>query len=368
MFVATREALRRAVALVAALALFALACAARAQDGTEPIRISFAAPPGCPDELAFTTELRGRTPRARPAWQGEPARTFRITITRHRDTTLGNLTIEEPGGVGSAVREVTGRTCPEVVSALALITALAIDPHASTASRPPALAPTGPGALPHAPWDAGLPSDLAPPSLRLAEPHDSNSAMIPPPLPAWIPRPRLVTPGFRVTTGAQITAHGGVGPALEPGGALFVELGRTERSLLVPTFRVSAMTSAGGAVTTNGARASFKFEAGAVEGCPVQIALERLVRLFPCAAVEVGAIEAQGDSVEFYTKRTEPWISADLLARSQWTFVEHLVLELQGGLAFPLVRSRYLLTSTVIGYDVPQVAGTVGAGLGVRFP
>jgi hypothetical protein len=367
MFVATREALRRAVALVAALALFALACAARAQDGTEPIRISFAAPPGCPDELAFTTELRGRTPRARPAWQGEPARTFRITITRHRDTTLGNLTIEEPGGVGSAVREVTGRTCPEVVSALALITALAIDPHASTASRPPALAPTGP-ALPHAPWDAGLPSDLAPPSLRLAEPHDSNSAMIPPPLPAWIPRPRLVTPGFRVTTGAQITAHGGVGPALEPGGALFVELGRTERSLLVPTFRVSAMTSAGGAVTTNGARASFKFEAGAVEGCPVQIALERLVRLFPCAAVEVGAIEAQGDSVEFYTKRTEPWISADLLARSQWTFVEHLVLELQGGLAFPLVRSRYLLTSTVIGYDVPQVAGTVGAGLGVRFP
>src|SRR4051794_27927386 len=95
---------------------------------TEPIRIVFRAPTGCPDEASFTGQVTARTRRARLADEGEAARTFTVTITSAGARTRGRLTIDEPHGP-PAMRDVTGGTCEEVVAALGLVAALAIDPH-----------------------------------------------------------------------------------------------------------------------------------------------------------------------------------------------------------------------------------------------
>ena len=70
------------------------------------------------------------------ATPGEAARAFVVTVTAETATIRGLLSITSLGGSVSR-REVTGDTCSEVVSALALITALAIDPSATTAPDPP---------------------------------------------------------------------------------------------------------------------------------------------------------------------------------------------------------------------------------------
>src|SRR5262249_6044736 len=106
------------------LAVVSAAPSAAAQVATEPIRIDFKAHDGCPDEARFTGEVRARTRKARLAFPGEPARFFRVLVTRDRGgKSRGKLTIEDPSGA-LATRDVMGASCAEVVSALALITAL----------------------------------------------------------------------------------------------------------------------------------------------------------------------------------------------------------------------------------------------------
>jgi hypothetical protein len=364
------------LALAFGLSLVLGASSVTAQsEGNEAIRLTFAAPPACPDEQAFTAELRARTSRARLAWPGEPARTFRVTITRNQGATLGNLTIEETGG-SSAVREVTGKTCPEVVSALALVMALAIDPHALTTIHPPA-AETGPkdmaaSAPPSLPWWVGLPSDLGPPRLRLLD-VDPEHALAAPPLPVWIGPPHPELHGFRATAGTMIIGHGAIGPDLEPGAQAFIDIGRRETDLLEPSFRFSVISVAAGTFASGAGTASLHYEALQVDGCPIQVALETFVRFYPCATFEVGSLQGQGNGSISHENVTRPWAAAGLIGRSSWRIVDHLYLELQGGLNFPFVRDTFLLggatkADSTLVYAVPTVGGTVGAGLGVRFP
>ncbi len=158
-----------------------------AADETEPIRVVYRAPPDCPDEAAFTGQVTARTRRARRAEQGEAARTFTISIaSASAQKTRGKLTIDDPRGPSSS-REVSGETCVEVVSALGLITALAIDPRASTAPTLPPAPPSPPSPpAPPAPREHGPP----PPrydALPWWGPIGTPLPVIqePPPEPSW---------------------------------------------------------------------------------------------------------------------------------------------------------------------------------------
>ena len=158
-----RARARVAVALGCAPALALLAWAAPAAADTEPIRIVFHAPAGCPDEAAFTGQITARTQRARLAAAGEVARTFSVTISPARGARArGKLVIDDPRGP-SASRAVSG-TCEEVVSALGLVAALAIDPRASTAPKPLSAQP--PPAPPPSPPPPPRPREPLPPPPR----------------------------------------------------------------------------------------------------------------------------------------------------------------------------------------------------------
>ena len=166
---------RHAVAVAAAWLALSLGARSTWAALSEPIRVRFEAPEGCPDEAAFLDQVRARTAKARVAAAGEKARTFSVRLTQEGRSIRGRLAIEESADP-TGLREVTGERCAEVVSALALITALAVDPQALTAA--PARLPAPPPAPPAPPpgSDVAAPggpsaSAVAPPRSRLPPNH-----------------------------------------------------------------------------------------------------------------------------------------------------------------------------------------------------
>src|SRR4051812_35828207 len=97
---------------IAAIAASILAAGPAAADDTEPIRIVFRAPAGCPDAAEFTDQVQARTARARLAGPGETARTFTVSIDTVGARSHGRLTLDDPHGPGS-VREVSADRCAE---------------------------------------------------------------------------------------------------------------------------------------------------------------------------------------------------------------------------------------------------------------
>ncbi len=115
------------------MVVLAIARAAHAQqEAPEPLAVAYEAPDGCPTSSAFFREVSARTTRARAAQPNERARVMHVVVTKRGEEHSGRLWIED-ASTASTARSVSGKTCAEVVGALALIGALAVDPRASTA-------------------------------------------------------------------------------------------------------------------------------------------------------------------------------------------------------------------------------------------
>ncbi len=113
---------RRAAALT--LMTCAIAWPARAE--TESIALDYRASTGCPGRERFVEEVRALTAKAEFVEADAAQRQFRVEAERKGGSVTGRLTIVKDGA--SSEREVSGKTCAEVVSALALATAIAVDP------------------------------------------------------------------------------------------------------------------------------------------------------------------------------------------------------------------------------------------------
>jgi hypothetical protein len=121
---------------LALLLLTAAGFPSLASAGPEHIRIQFSASKQCPDGSAFVRALRQRTGRFQLGAGAEETRVFVATITGADPLVAGRLEIRGPG-TDVSVRKVSGKTCDEVMEALALMTALAIDPNVPNAPNPP---------------------------------------------------------------------------------------------------------------------------------------------------------------------------------------------------------------------------------------
>jgi hypothetical protein len=350
----------------AAIALF-LAPSATA-DVTEPIRVTFTAPAGCPDTDAFTAEVTARTAKARLASPGEPARSFTVTITTSGKKARGKLIIDDPRGPSSS-REVSGESCAEVASALALVTALAIDPNASTAAKPPPPPPKPPPPPP-------MPHVLLPPrDPRPPPPYTSLPWWGPlgSPLPAAPSAPP--SPRWRFTAALHAGIASGVAPGVVPAITASVDVSRLGESVLSPAFRLSLSAAQSGylAVGSGFLRARFRWMAGRVEGCPIRVAIAGPLAAYPCALVDAGALEAVGLPYQ-PAATTRPWVAPGVLGRFHIALFEDVQLELQGGATFPLVRDTFQFTDpapatgTTVAHQVPVAGGFVSGGVGMHFP
>jgi hypothetical protein len=299
------------------------------------LQLRYEAPASCPTAEMFFTQVEPRTPLARAASPGEPATALVIVIKSVPGGSTATLELRAPDGATST-REVSAAQCEQVVTALALMTALAVDPNASVAA-------VAEHAQPAAPAKAAVP----PPSPR-------------PPATAPASRARL-----RWEVGAAVEVLGGV--ATDPVLLVrpFVELGQD-----APwgyALRVSAARAQGLAQTNAGA-AQLTLWAGRLEACPLRFEPSAAVRISPCLAVDAGQLQALGKGVSPAKQVDRPWLASGGIGRLEFGFLGVLAIELSGELFLPIVRDRFFVGADTTVHRAPAVAGGAALGLGVRFP
>ena len=65
---------------------------------------------------------------------------------------------------------------------------------------------------------------------------------------------------------------------------------------------------------------------------------------------------------------TRAWVAPGLLARASARIVGPLVLEIEGGAAFPLLRYRFYFSPDVTAHVAPTVSLQGSIGVGLQFP
>ncbi len=149
-------------------ALLCLSSPARADK--ETIALDFQAPSACPNRARFLERVHTFTTKVEVANDDGAAahRIFNIRVTRAAGAVHGELTIDHRGT--KTTRTVTGTTCDEVVSALALATALAVDPDAlggePATTEPPVEEPPTPPPVEEPPKPAPEPKPKPKPAPR----------------------------------------------------------------------------------------------------------------------------------------------------------------------------------------------------------
>jgi hypothetical protein len=311
--------------------------------------LHYRAPSGCPSAADFTADVARRTPRARFATAGEPARTtFVVEVIRVGKTYRGRML--RMGRGPAAARSIADASCAELVSALALMMALAIDPLADT-SPSPAPPPTP------ASRETAAPPPAAPPPAAPIPP-----VALPPPPPA------PTAARWRLGTSAQLGARG-VAPVAHLGAALDIELARDGGAALIgPALRAGAQRWARASVSGDAASASFSWTTGRLSGCPVGWRALAWLALHPCIGIEVGALHAADASGLEPEEATRLWLAWSLTGRVQLLAHELLWVETEAGVVQPLTRDRFVVAPDAEIYEPPLLSWTAALGVGARLP
>lgn len=321
-----------------ALALHVAAQRARADAADEvPLLVRYRAPATCPGSDAFLSEVTARTPRARAAHAGEAATSVRIAIRDVPGGNAGTLELTAPGTAPS-LREVSASDCGQVVAALALMTALAIDPNAAL------------GVVQHEQPQPAAPKPQ--PALRIALPETPSTR-------------DAVQWSFSL--GVQLTVAGGLAPDLLLLPRPFVQLAREDGSGWGQALRVSA-THAYARIESTDGNGSLSLWLARLELCPLRVFPIRSLALSACVPVDAGRLSANGRAVTPSKQVARPWLSLGTAGRVEWEVFEMWVLEAAGELSVPVVRDRFYVGTGTTLHRAPAVAGAGSLGIGVRFP
>ena len=295
---------------------------------TEPFRMMWSSSAGCGAASTFLTELRSRTSRLRPARDGERATTLILEMFATSSGVRGQLTVRKADGELST-REVPGRDCQEVESAMALIAALMVDPLASTselalASRPPA----------------------EPPPIELSPATSKQSR--------WTIR---VEP--------RLTARTAVGPGLTWGEALGASLTWQSNSLH-PSLQLTAQRAKTTASSPAGS-AELEWTAGELLACPWAAQPSSSLELRACALLQLGRLRGSGYDTISPATESIFWSAAGVALQGRVQLLGPLWLGIDGGLERPFTRERFYVDPSHTLHQVPAWGGSLGFGVGVLF-
>lgn len=325
--------------LAAALGVLTLPSPARA---AEPVRFRYSAPDGCPNAAEFAERVRERSPALVVAGEGELARSFAVTVAADASGAVGRLEFVDADGENVS-RVVRGETCDEVVSSVALVTALVLG---APVTEPPPLE-----------GDGSPPSTPAPATLASATPA-------PPPAAPLREQP-VMAMGFGAGYIGWAGPSGGLGVD-----ALFDVAFRKQG----PTLRLSAWHWRA-SEAAGGRSADFRAWGGRLERCPLILSGGAFFAM-PCLATNLGYFRGEGvrgAGVQSPQSSGIFWADVLLIARVGVKLGRFVALEAQGDLEFPLVRHTFGFRDPnggppVTVYEIPVVSGGAEGHLVVRFP
>lgn len=378
------RACRRLVA--AAPLLFATAALAPPiKAEPERIHVQFDAPKGCSDEATFLRALKKRTKSLDRTSESNATRSFVVSIRRASASASGQLEIRGPG-VATSVRTVAGETCDEVAAALALMTALALDPGARDRSTRPENAPDGvtPKGISEGSEEARNASSTPGSTGGAAPvaPRESPTAHHPSTLDRQAPEPEASTESaaaaratggrpLRWSAGGQIHAGDRVSPAVAWGGTLFVEAALSG-AMVSPAVRGGLFFSQASGAVPSGAEADFHWYLAFLEGCPTSLTTaDGQLAISPCLAVHAGALRGQGRNLDQSETTAHMWADLGPVIRARAGLGGGLSVEAQGAIVFPLRRLSFDVqdagpgTAATTVFAVPSWG--VRAGIGVAY-
>lgn len=341
---------------------------------------------GCPDRDRFINGIQRRSQVARlvgPAEQPDVVFTVDIVARgRKKQKINGRMVITR--GVDTSERTVTGSSCVEVASALALIATLAIDPLAETLPPPEPLAvpplPYGPSTLDAQPRLVLPPTGPLGPAPLILPPLTWHPGMLvqsmdPEAMLATRPLPADVLPPLRPRRGGVDFGFGlrwvlDVGPAATPliGAGGLIEL----RSL--GAFPWSLRADLSYAVTTEVTNLpSFQTRQRMVRGrvlaCVPGWLPADWFRMWPCASFGGGAqwvtLVRTVDNAE--TEALGPWLELGISARIELVPMRWLAIEVQPGPAVALTKGAFQTPGKTLIHSPFPVGFQLGIGATASF-
>jgi hypothetical protein len=256
------------------------------------------------------------------------ARRFVIDVQRAGERYAGRLVVEQ--GAARTSRELTSARCKDLVDALVLFTAIAIDagPEPQSESPPPPATPPTSEAPP------------PPPTTTTTTTTRREAAPPPPPAPAW--HLAVGSGGFAATgvaDSAMLAAHPVIDLASSASG-------------LSASFRLGLIWANGGSQSAPIGGLNLRLRALVLSGCALRVPFgdERAdVRL--CAAVEGGVLELRPFAIANPTTPDRPWFAAGPMLRVGATILPRiLTVGADAGLAIPFEREHaYVVGPTASG-------------------
>lgn len=330
------------------------------QEG-ESVRLDYSADPGCPNRAAFVAEVEARTPRARFDDGARDARA--ITVAAHVADGRARGTIDVGSG---ATREISAENCADIVSALALVTALVIDPDAvverlaKEALSAPFAAVDSPSPVRQAATHPVPDPTAASPDFTPAD--RSSTAGASPPVRAasllWGAGAR-----FDASTGLADRAFSMLGLSA------WLEGGVRLSGLVVPTLRLGGRAALSPTITPQQGAAHFGLLAGQIDVCPFRYDLGRAT-FVPCASLELGLLQATADAAPpLVTPReaNRTWLALDQSLAVELAAGGPVYLTLVAYLREPLNRYDFVFGTNpdtqIASVHGVELAAGLGAGL-----
>ncbi len=271
----------------------------------QPFRLEYWAEGHCPDAIEFARQIQTRAPRLRPAEADEPALGFYAELVERGGAATGRLTARTPDG-REVAREVRGPTCDDVVTALALIAALAADPSQAVAAPATGVVRVQPAA----PARHRVRDDLP---VEELEPPD---------------------PALRWTfgVGGGLSFDSSIAPS--PGYGLGVEFDAEGKggSALRPLFGLSAIRAGD---------ASFTWLAFRGTVCPLRLPEATPLFIRPCLFLDAGVLQGNVSLAGTSRDESKSWFAAGGFVRVEALADEVLSFQLDGGVTAALKRDTF---------------------------
>jgi hypothetical protein len=316
---------------------------AQAAEPAEPLRLELSSEPSCGSGGELLRAVLSRTTRARAAEPGEAARTLHVEIKSSdaQGKLVGELFISDPGASSesSEKRSISSDSCRELLDALALFGALAVDPQAST----------------------------EPLAEHAAEPEPVRPASTPsPPKPATVPaRSRELS--FGVEGGAFAANTEALLPLAEPYLAFAWSPQVRPGFAVSPLARLAFSTTGGDTRDTPDGPGHLRWTTLRLGGCPVELGLLRSLGLRPCVELSAGALTAQGKTIAHPESHSLAWVALGPTLRLEWRPHALVEVALSGGADLPLKRDHFYFEPDTFAYRPPAVLGRALVGIGLHF-
>ncbi len=339
--------------------MLALAAAPASARDVVSVVVEFAAPQGCSDRETFALGLRSRSDRIQIAESNGRGWIVNVRLTPKDRGVRGELRLTDERGE-SELRAVDGVDCAEVVEALSLTAALAIEQTVERAATGSASTPTTPGTTSNATGRAG------------AAATDPAVASKP---------PSIATPPAKIEdtpTASTPSTGSAAGNATHVGVTAFA----TQRVWPQTSFGLSLLLSQQFALTEGWAselsigafyspsdtlqpksEIRVSYVGVSFQGCPVVWAATATITLTPCAVFELARLTVTDRVVDVSqpSKRLTGFVGG--LGRGRVRLARHVDLALEVELLAPIASRRYLTNSpgTEVGHTEP-IAWQAGIG------